>query len=194
LFDIENIDLRCSDGVVIFGKMNFEPNVQSVFWFANHVLEKLPPHIKLYVIGTEPSSRLFRLAHLNPRIEIMGFIENPYPLIKGAIANISPIQMGGGIQNKVIEGLAIGALGLLSPLAARPMKNIEASGLIVCKTPEDWVNIIIRASKNPEFYGKNRLVGREYARANFSWEAYCRDIKSGIIKALESIPEGNSNG
>ena len=195
LFDIENVDLRCSDGVVIFGKMNFEPNIQAVLWFFNNVLNRLPSHIKLYVIGAEPSGHLLRLARLNQRVEILGFIENPYPLIKGAIANISPIQMGGGIQNKVIEGLAIGALGLVSPLAAVPMKSIEASGLIICRTPEEWVSAIVQASVNPRFYDRNRLMGREYAKAHFSWEAYCKEVKAGIAGALEPVSfGGNSNG
>lgn len=195
LFEIEDIDSACSDGVVIFGKMNFEPNVQSVFWFVNYVLDKLPGHIKLYVIGADPSAHLLRLAKENPRVKVLGFIENPYPLIRGAIANISPIQMGGGIQNKVIEGLAIGALGILSPLAAIPMKDIEKSGLVVCKTTKDWVETIIHAYVEPRYYDSNRALGREYASAYFSWGAYCKNVNNSIVKATRLFSlEGNCNG
>lgn len=184
LFEIKDVDTQCSDGVVIFGKMNFEPNAQSVFWFVKHVLHLLPSHIKLYVIGADPSANLVRLGNENPRVKVLGFVENPYPLIRGAIANISPIQMGGGIQNKVIEGLAIGALGILSPLAAIPMKNIEKSGLVVCRAPKEWVDTIKQAYSTPGYYDENRALGRDYAQAYFSWDAYCENVNNSIGKAI----------
>lgn len=195
LFKIEDVDTSCADGVVIFGKMNFQPNVQSVFWFVNHVLEILPSPIKLYVIGADPSPKLLRLTNENPRVKVLGFIENPYPLIRGAIANISPIQMGGGIQNKVIEGLACGALGILSPLAAIPMKDIEKSGLVVCKCPEDWAETIVRAYSEPRYFDSNRALGKNYASKYFSWEAYCENVNNSIVNAMQLIPaEGDFNG
>ena len=178
-----------ADGVVIFGKMNFEPNVNAVEWFIENVLLSLPNHIKLYVVGADPSARITKLANQNSRVIVTGFVDDPYPSLRGAIANICPIQMGGGIQNKVIEGLAIGALGLVSPLAADPMPEIENSGLIVCDEPNQWVQAIMEADANRKIYESNRAIGRVYAQKHFSWESYIVAVKNSID--LATINKGN---
>lgn len=187
LFEVGAIDARFCDGVVIFGRMNFEPNVHAAEWFVENVLDRLPSHIRLYVVGACPSPRVIRLADLNPRVVVTGFVEDPYPLLRGAIASVCPIQMGGGIQNKVIEGLAVGAMGLVSPLAAQPMLDIESSGLVVCDTPEKWARLILDVQQNPHSYETNRSMGREYARKHFSWTAYARTVKRCISLAAEQL-------
>jgi len=110
----------------------------------------------------------------------MGFIENPYPLIRGSIASICPIQTGGGIQNKAIESLAVGAITIVSPLAAAAMDAIESGGLIVCNEPLAWADKIIDISKNPEMYALKRKLGPIYVRNHFSWSAYAAAINDRI--------------
>jgi glycosyltransferase involved in cell wall biosynthesis len=189
LLNLDESNSNYADGVVIFGKMNFEPNVNAVEWFIENVLSSLPVHIKLYVVGADPSTRITKLANQNSRVKVTGFLSDPYPSLRGAIANICPIQMGGGIQNKVIEGLAIGALGIVSSLAADPMPEIENSGLIVCDSPDQWVRSILAAYTNREDFESNRNMGRKYARKHFSWEAYIKAVKKSIL--LVTTNHGN---
>jgi glycosyltransferase involved in cell wall biosynthesis len=187
LLNLNAVDSKYEDGVVIFGRMNFEPNVHSVEWFAHNILPLLPFNIKLYVVGADPSSRIIKLADQNSRIVITGFVDEPYPSLRGAIANICPIQIGGGIQNKVIEGLAVGALGIISPLAAEPMLEIENSGLMVCHTPDQWVHAILRAYESPGNFELNRSMGRQYAHEHFSWGAYIGAVKKSISHAISNM-------
>ena len=189
LLDLDISNSNYADGVVIFGKMNFEPNVNAVEWFVDKVLPSLPMHIKLYVVGADPGARILKLANQSPRVVVTGFVDDPYPSLRGAIANICSIQMGGGIQNKVIEGLAIGALGLVSPLAADSMPEIENSGLIVCDGPDEWVEVIRAADANRKNFESNRAIGRVYARKHFSWEVYINFVKKSI--SLATINQGN---
>jgi glycosyltransferase involved in cell wall biosynthesis len=182
LFEVNESSSQFSDGVVLFGKMNFEPNVQAAEWFVENILEKLPAHIRFYIIGADPCSRILKLQETNPRVIVTGYLSDPYIGIRSSIANVCPIQIGGGIQNKVIEGLAVGALTFVSPLAALPFQNIETSGLIVCATPEDWIRYITIASMQPDDFCCNRVKGREYARKYFSWDSYI----SSVVQSIES--------
>lgn len=184
LFKVTDLSSQFSDGVVLFGKMNFEPNVHAAEWFAENILVNLPSHIRFYIIGAEPCSRILRLQESNPRIVVTGYLDDPYIGLRGAIANVCPIQIGGGIQNKVIEGLAVEALNIVSSLAAKPFQDIETSGLIVCDTSEDWVRFITDASKYPKNYFHKRTQGREYARKHFSWDAYVSTVVQSIKSAV----------
>jgi len=168
------------NGVVIFGKMDFEPNVDAALWFINNVLIKLPNEIKLYIVGANPDKRIKSIALHNSRVIVTGFVENPYPLIRGAIANLCPIQMGGGIQNKVIEGLAVGAVGIVSSKAASSMLDFQKTGLFLCDTPDEWAQKIIEIAADRNSYSINRQMGREYANRHFSWSAYINEVKNHI--------------
>jgi glycosyltransferase involved in cell wall biosynthesis len=184
LFEINDSSSQFSDGVVLFGKMNFEPNVQAAEWFVENILERLPSAIRFYIVGADPCSRILRLQESNPRIVVTGYLDDPYMGLRGAIANVCPIQIGGGIQNKVIEGLAVCALTLVSSLAAQPFQHIKTSGLIVCDTPEDWVQTITLAFEQPQYFFDNRSKGRECARNHFSWDTYVSTMVRSIESAL----------
>lgn len=183
LFEVEAVDSKYGDGVVIFGRMNFEPNVHAAEWFFENVLDKLPSDIKLYLVGADPSPRVIKLATLNPRVVVTGFVADPYPMLRGAIACVCPIQMGGGIQNKVIEGLAVGAAGFVSPLAAQPMQDIEMSGLVICEAPDEWAKNIMVAKLSPDSFDANRTLGRDYAKKHFSWDSYASSVEQNIAIA-----------
>jgi len=168
------------DGVVFFGRMNVETNLRSVIWFINNILVALPPSIKLYIIGAKPTQELLLLSKENKRIEVLGFIDNPYPMLKGAIASICPIQMGGGIQNKIIESQAVGALTIANSLAIKAFENISESGLLVADSIPEWVDTISQAYRNPYEFEINREMGANYAKKYFSWDSYLSVIEKAI--------------
>jgi glycosyltransferase involved in cell wall biosynthesis len=188
LFEVSAVDSRFCDGVVIFGRMNFEPNVHATEWFVESVLGLLPNHIRLYVVGADPSPRVVKLSERNPRVVVTGFMEDPYPMLRGALACICPIRIGGGIQNKVIEGLAVGAVVVVSPLAAQPMQDIDKSGLTVCDTPQQWAEVIMKILDDPHYFESQRSLGRHYAREHFSWESYAIAVKQSIVQATNRRP------
>jgi glycosyltransferase involved in cell wall biosynthesis len=172
LFNINEVNDDFKDGVTFIGKMSVLHNVNMAMWFIHNVLNKLPHDCKFYLIGSNPSLPLVKLAKKDPRIVLVGFMENPYPGIRGSIACICPMQIGGGIQNKVIESLAVGALTISSSMALDALDNPEQSGVIVSDNPESWVEIINSAKNNSECFESKKVIGREYARMNFSWESY----------------------
>ena len=168
------------DGVVIFGRMSFQPNEDAVIWFAENVLEYLPSNIKLYAVGADPSKKLINFSKGNKRVIVTNYISDPYPAIKGAIASLAPIRYGGGIQTKVLEALAIGSICLVSPLAAKGMPDINRSGVMICNKPSDWIETIVKISNNRTKYNKQSENGKIYVQKYFSWQAY---IKS-TLKSL----------
>jgi glycosyltransferase involved in cell wall biosynthesis len=145
----------------------------------------LPTDIKLYVVGSQPDDRLVGLAAKNSRVVVTGFIDDPYPDIRGSIAMICPIRMGGGIQNKVIESLAVGAVTLISQLASKAFDDIPSSGMLVCEEPRSWADAILNARKNRSSSLAVAKAGRDYARERFSWEAFGRIIGDQIDQGIK---------
>ena len=169
--------------VVIFGKMNFLPNVDAVIWFAENVLPLLPAPIRLVALGATPSDKLLELSRTNPRIIVTGFVEDPAPILASALASIAPVKLGGGIQNKVIESLAAGARVLVSEQVMRSMPNFEESGAVVCSSAQEWHDKILTLYTEGSSYRRDFSSGKDYVRKHFSWMAY-KEALRGILSEI----------
>lgn len=182
LFSKNIVDYSYSSDVVIFGKMDFHPNEDSVFWFADHVLPNLPASIRLIVVGASPSKAIFDLAEKEPRVIVTGFLDDPYPILAGALASIAPVRLGGGIQNKVLESLAVGARVMISKKVASSLPDIDASGVIVCGSANEWIERIIQLSNVRDDKPPKLGLGPKYILDNFTWSAY----SAAILHSLSS--------
>ena len=169
--------------VVIFGKMNFLPNVDAVVWFAEQVLPLLPTSIRLIALGATPSDKLLELSRTNPRIIVTGFVEDPAPILASALASIAPVKLGGGIQNKVIESLAAGARVLVSEQVMRSMPNFEESGAVVCSSAQEWHDKILTLYTEASSNRRGCSSGKDYVRKHFSWMAYKETLR-GILSEI----------
>lgn len=174
---LENIesDSKYKNDLIFFGKMDFHPNTDAVFWFVNNVLPDLNKNIRLIIIGASPSKEIINLGKKNSRVIIEGFVDDPYPLILGCLASIAPVRLGGGIQNKVLESLAIGANVICSEMVAKSLPDIEESGVIVSKDKEEWIlniNSLYEAKYNLDEIDMRKL----YIKKRFTWQAYSESI------------------
>lgn len=155
--------------IAFFGKMDYRPNVDAVLWFIEHVLPLLPVNIKFYIVGAYPTSEIRRKE--NDQIIVTGFMDDPYTLLSSVSAVVAPMQTGGGIQNKVLEMMAIGQLNIISPIAALPMRDTtNGKEFIVADTPEEWAKAVINAVDNQENITTIGKQGRNYIKERFTWE------------------------
>jgi glycosyltransferase involved in cell wall biosynthesis len=167
------------------GKLDVAHNVDMVLWFARQVLPQLPRSLKLYLIGSKPSPSLVTLAQTEPRIVILGFLDDPYTVLRSSIASICPLQTGGGIQNKIIESLASGAITIASSKAMAPFAQVNDTSILVCDAPTEWVRTINELIDAPLQHQFRRDKGRSYAEARFSWLAYGDAVRKVLQNAID---------
>ena len=169
--------------LVFLGKMDTVPNVLAVDWFATRVMPTLPPHIHFAIIGANPSRRVQALA--SDRVKVLGFVRDPYPALRGALAVVAPMQLGRGIQNKVLEAMAVGALCILT---SSPAMAFEEQGrreaLLIADTPEEYVRLIIDIAAKPAAYDSMRSAARSYIAENHSWERAGKIYTAAIQRVL----------
>lgn len=180
LFEVAGGTADFADGLTVLGKMNVAHNVDMVRWFVRNVMPRLPQDIKLYVIGSDPSPDIVALAKADARVQVMGFMDDPYPAIRSSLACICPLQIGGGVQNKMIESMAVGSVTISSSRATSALPELASSGIVICDDPAEWADKILDVRANPGRYADNRRMGRDYARRMFSWDAYGGAIRATI--------------
>jgi len=95
--------------VVFTGAMDYWPNVDAVLWFGRDVLPEIRRHdasVRFYVVGMNPDSAVRALAS-EPSVVVTGRVADVRPYLKHARVVVAPLRVARGIQNKVLEAMAM---------------------------------------------------------------------------------------
>lgn len=184
LLTYEKLDNRFNNFVSYFGKMNYRPNIDAVLWFVEKVFPYLPEGINFQIIGANPVEEILKLQNISPRIIVKGFVEDPYYLLKSSLCVVAPMQTGGGIQNKILESMALGTIVVTTSYSAYPIARKEDKVLLIADEPKEWVEIIKDIYHFPEKYSQMKIDARNHIRQNFSFEKFEKKLLEVINSAL----------
>lgn len=172
-----------SNHIVFFGTMFYQPNIDAMIWFEKYVLTHLNPEINLVIIGARPSSSILNLAKKRNNITVTGFLDDPYFIINSCFAVIAPMQNGGGIQNKILETMAMGKINVLTSYAADPIVNaIDNKHFIVENDPVIMAKKINDVYNAPSLFLKMEEDAKNLIKEKYTWGAYEEGIVSEINK------------
>ncbi len=132
---------------VFVGAMDYRPNVEGVLWFARHVWPKVRqrhPQATFYIVGHRPTPAILRLAD-EPGIVVTGSVPDVRPYLARAAAVVAPLQIARGIQNKVLEAMAMGRLVVASPGAIAGLKVRPGEEVIQAASAAEWVDALAEA-------------------------------------------------
>jgi glycosyltransferase involved in cell wall biosynthesis len=153
--------------------MDYWPNIDAVTWFASEAMPQIVarrPSARFYVVGMQPAPAVMALAR-DPSITVTGLVPDTRPYLQHARVVVAPLRIARGIQNKVLEGMAMGRPVVVSAPAAQ---GIQASSGVDFEVASDAGEF---ASKSLTLMGdepRSRRMG-EVARARviaaYSWTA-----------------------
>lgn len=169
-----------SDGILVFvGKMNYEPNVVAVTWFAEHVLPKLLvtyPNLQFQIVGAHPEKRIQRLSD-NPNIQVTGFVESVEPYFQNATIVVAPMLTGAGIQNKIIQAMSYGCCVVTTPIGAEGL-TINHNEIAVLGSESEMIDGIANLLINREKRIEMGRSARQYVIDNLSTEVIAKQFWS----------------
>jgi glycosyltransferase involved in cell wall biosynthesis len=172
LFRYENIDYKYQNFVAFFGKMDYQPNIDASIWFIENVLGKLNKNIKFIIVGGNPTRKILNYKDKYKNVEITGFVDDPYKILKSCLCIVAPMQTGAGIQNKVLETMALGTINIVSTLAAIPIGAEDKKDFIVLDNPIEIAETINKISAKKEIFEFYKLNSREFIKQHFTWSIY----------------------
>ncbi len=121
--------------VVFTGRMDYWPNEDAAIWFATDVmprLRRLHPAATFHIVGAAPGAGLRRLA-ADPAIHVTGRVPDTRPYMAHAAVIVAPLRIARGIQNKVLEGMAMGRSVLASSEAFEGVRATPGRDLLVAR-------------------------------------------------------------
>ena len=185
LFNYKREAEQYKDYVAFIGKMDYRPNIDAVLWYIDNIHSKLSQRPPLLIVGAKPTKNIIETAAKYDDIKVTGYVEDPYDLLNSAKAVIAPMQTGGGIQNKVLEAMALGKVAIVSSLAAAPIAGAEDyKHFFVADTLNDYINTFKKLN-DKELCANIGANARKLVSSTFTWENYQNLYISYIEMALE---------
>ncbi|MEO0437610.1 MAG: TIGR03087 family PEP-CTERM/XrtA system glycosyltransferase [Pseudomonadota bacterium] len=157
--------------IVFTGAMDYPPNIDAVVWFTKHVMPSLlalDDRLRFFIVGGSPAKSVSELADC-PEICVTGRVTDVRPYLEHALLAVAPMQIARGIQNKVLEAMAMKKPTVLSPQALEGIGAVHGQQILVADSEAEFVRIISEIKDGA--YKDLGESAREYVLANFDWEA-----------------------
>lgn len=152
------------------GNMSYAPNIDSALYLAHHVLPKLKqekPEISLLIAGANPVPSIQELASEN--IEVMGWVDDIRDAYAQSRIFIAPMQIGTGLQNKLLEAMAMSLPCITSKLANNALGAAAGKHILIGKQSEDYAHHVLYLLNNPDQAIALAKSGREFVINRYSW-------------------------
>ncbi|MGZ5203107.1 MAG: TIGR03087 family PEP-CTERM/XrtA system glycosyltransferase, partial [Telluria sp.] len=123
--------------LVFTGAMDYWPNIDAVKWFAAEVFPSVRqrfPDARFYIVGSRPAPAVQALAQQDG-IVVTGTVPDVRPYIAHAAVAVAPLRIARGVQNKVLEAMAMATPVVVSPQALEGIDAVPGSELVLADEP-----------------------------------------------------------
>lgn len=168
---------------VFTGQMDYRPNEQAALWVIEALLPALRarfPQALFHVVGRNPTGKL--MAHHGlPGVQVWGEVPDVRPFLAAADAVLAPLLIARGVQNKVLEAMAMARPVVLTPDAATGIAAEHgAHWLVSAPDPDAMAAAIASLLANREAALAMGAAARRFVLDHHAWEAMLAPLASLI--------------
>jgi Glycosyltransferase len=126
--------------------------------------------VKFYIVGSNPHPRIWSLQE-SDGVRVTGFVEDIRPYYLAADVCVIPLRLARGVQNKVLEAMAMGRPVVTTSMAIQGIEAVTDKQLFVSDSPEEFASRVMDLLKNEK---KRRELGRNsrnWVKSNYQWSS-----------------------
>jgi sugar transferase (PEP-CTERM/EpsH1 system associated) len=161
--------------VVFTGQMDYAPNVEAVTGFAAAQLPRLRaaiPDLRFAIVGRNPAPAIRRLAAA-PGILVTGAVPDVRPWLAAADVVVAPLRLARGVQNKVLEAMAMARPVVASRAAYEGIEAVPGRDLLVAEDAAPHILALLRDPGRAASLGESARAQVERA---YAWDARMRPL------------------
>ena len=166
--------------LIFTGNMAYTPNIQAAEYLVREILPELQkkyPAVSVVLCGATPSPKVLSLRGKN--VTVTGWVEDIRFYYAQSRIFIAPMQLGTGLQNKLLEAMAMQIPCIASSLASKPLEVVSQKEILICNDVKDYANAVDTLLTNAELYQSIAQNGYEFVKKNYNWNS-----TTGILEKL----------
>jgi sugar transferase (PEP-CTERM/EpsH1 system associated) len=177
-----------SPALVFTGVMDYRPNIDGVRWFAHEILPQVRavvPGTHFYIVGSRPTAEVQALGAL-PGVVVTGFVKDVRDYVAASSVCVVPLRLARGIQNKLLEALAMGRPVVTTAAAFEGARAVAGRDLLVAGNPMEFATAVIALLQDPAGAALLGRHARRFAEKHCSWAENLEPLD--VLLARPNIP------
>ena len=157
--------------IVFTGAMDYWPNVDAVRWFARELMPRIRdarPNATFWIVGLNPAPAVQALAR-DPFVTVTGRVDDVRPYLQHSALFVAPLRLARGIQNKVLEAMAMGCPVIASTATLNGVRADVGTDLETATTGDEFVAKALELLGSPRAAAIGRAA-RARVVADYDWE------------------------
>ncbi|MEQ1916596.1 MAG: glycosyltransferase, partial [Gallionella sp.] len=174
----KKIDTPKTTDLLFTGNMSYPPNVDSAVFLVEKIMPLLVtkyPNITLTIAGHNPAPAVKRLASAN--VTITGWVEDLRLCYASSRIFIAPMNIGTGLQNKLLEAMSMHIPCITSSLANNALMATHNESILIGNSPEEYAQHIFSLLENPELANRIATTGNAFVIKGFDWDNNCKQLE-----------------
>lgn len=173
--------------IVFIGAMNTLQNYDAAHWFASKILPLIANEFNVIfeVVGKISIGYKDKLSEFD-KVKVVGAVESIPLTVKGAHIGVCPMRIGAGVQNKVLEYMALGLPCITTSLGLEGIKAVPDNHLLVADTPMEYVQQINNLIAKSEVFFKIAKSARNLVEEEYSWQKQQESFISRLNELLST--------
>lgn len=176
--------------LVFTGAMDYWPNIDAVTWFAREVLPMVregEPRASFHIVGGGAGADVLALGRL-PGVHVAGRVPDVRPWLRHAAIVVAPLRVARGIQNKVLEGLAMARPTVVTPAALEGIAAEPDREVLCGEDARALSGQVLRALHEPALAAELGMHGRALMERDYRWETNLAVFDELLEAAEETGP------
>lgn len=164
--------------LIFTGNMSYPPNVLGVEYIAKEILPLIQqniPNCRLVIAGVDPSARVKSLSSEN--VLVTGWVEDIRKYYWQSKVFIAPMNIGTGLQNKLLEAMSMRIPCITSTLANNALSAVENEEILIGYSPEDYAEKVIFLLKDTNFANRIADNAFDFIARNYDWTKSCKKLE-----------------
>jgi polysaccharide biosynthesis protein PslH len=178
-------DVVEDEACVFVGALDYLPNVDAAVWFAREVwpaVRRYRPQAEFRIVGRNPAPAVRELSQL-PGVRVVGSVPDVRPYVANSAVVVVPMRLSRGLQNKVLEALAMAKATVAAPPALAALAAIPGQDLLSATTVEDWVTAVVDLLGDAARRAELGRHGRHFVESSHDWGRCLAPFTNAIIAA-----------
>ena len=176
--------------LIFTGQMDYSPNVAAVCRVAQRILPLVRqsfPQASFHIVGRNPTEAVRALAAIDG-VQVWGRVEDMRPWLRAVDMAVVPLEIARGVQNKVLEAMAMGLPVVLTGPAASGIDATAGEHFAVAESDAEIAAAVVALAKDP---ARARFMGeaaRSFVVERQSWQSALAPLSAMIAGRQEAQP------